>query len=45
MRRLNLVVSDEAGAVLDTIKTEGGFKSLDTAMNDLLLSQKRDEEK
>jgi hypothetical protein len=39
MRRLNLVVSDEAGAVLDTIKTEGGFKSLDNAMDHFLRSQ------
>ncbi len=37
MRRLNLVVSDEAGAVLDTIKTEGGFKSLDNAMDHFLI--------
>lgn len=39
MRRLNLVVSDEAGAVLDTIKTEGGFKSLDNAMDHFLRSR------
>lgn len=39
MRRLNLVVSDEAGAVLDIIKTEGGFKSLDNAMDYFLRSQ------
>ena len=40
MRRLNLVVSDEAGAVLDTIKTEGGFKSLDNAMDHFLKQRK-----
>ena len=39
MRRLNLVVSDEAGAILDTIKTEGGFKSLDNAMDHFLKAQ------
>ena len=33
------MVSDEAGAVLDTIKTEGGFKSLDNAMDHFLKSQ------
>lgn len=38
MRRLNLVVSDEAGEVLDTIKKEGGFKSLDNAMDAFLLA-------
>lgn len=38
MRRLNLVVSDEAGKVLDDIKKRGGFKSLDNAMNAFLLS-------
>ena len=39
MRRLNLVVSDEAGKVLDTIKKEGGYSSLDNAMDALLLSR------
>lgn len=38
MRRLNLVVSDEAGAVLDAIKIKGGFKSLDNAMDAFLKS-------
>ena len=45
MRRLNIVVSDEAGKALDMYRDARGFKSLDTAMNYLLLSQKRDEEK
>ena len=39
------MVSDEAGKALDMYRDACGFKSLDTAMNDLLLSQKRDEEK
>ncbi len=39
MRRLNLVVSDEAGKVLDTIKKEGGYSSLDNAMDALLRSR------
>ena len=38
MRRLNLVVSDEAGKVLDTIKKEGGYSSLDNAMDAFLTS-------
>ena len=38
MRRLNLVVSDEAGKILDTIKKEGGYKSLDNAMDNFLKS-------
>jgi len=42
MRRLNLVVSDEAGRVLDGIKKRGGFKSLDNAMDRFLLSKKED---
>ena len=43
MRRLNLVVSDEAGRVLDGIKKRGGFKSLDNAMDSLLLNiEKKD---
>jgi hypothetical protein len=42
MRRLNLVVSDEAGVVLDTIKKEGGFKSLDNAMDRFLLDAKKE---
>lgn len=44
MRRLNIVVSDEAGAVLDRHRDARGFKSLDNAMDDLL-SQKRNDEK
>jgi len=44
MRRLNIVVSDEAGAVLDRHRDARGFKSLDNAMDDLLLSQKRNDE-
>jgi len=35
-RHLNLVVSDEAGLVLDGIKKRGGFKSLDNAMDSFL---------
>lgn len=43
MRRLNLVVSDEAGRVLDGIKKRGGFKSLDNAMDSFLLNiEKKD---
>lgn len=42
MRRLNLVVSDEAGKILDTIKKEGGFKSLDNAMDYFLRSYQKD---
>ena len=44
MRRLNLVVSDEAGRVLDGIKKRGGFKSLDNAMDSLLLNIEKREE-
>lgn len=44
MRRLNLVVSDEAGRVLDGIKKRGGFKSLDNAMDSLLLNIENKEE-
>ena len=39
------MVSDEAGKALDMYRDARGFKSLDNAMDDLLLSQKRDEEK
>jgi hypothetical protein len=42
MRRFNLVVSDEAGEVLDKHRDKGGFKSLDNAMDDLLLSLKEE---
>jgi hypothetical protein len=38
MRRLNLVVSDDAGRILDGFKKRGGFKSLDNAMDSLLLN-------
>ncbi|MCK9571297.1 hypothetical protein M0R72_20275 [Candidatus Pacearchaeota archaeon] len=44
MRRLNLVVSDEAGLVLDGIKKRGGFKSLDNAMDSFLIESKQKEE-
>lgn len=37
-----MVVSDEAGAVLDTIKRIGGFKSLDNAMDHFLLDAKKE---
>lgn len=43
MRRLNIVVSDEAGAVLDRYRDANGFKSLDNAMDDFLLSRKEEE--
>lgn len=42
MRRLNIVVSDEAGAILDKHRDINGFKSLDNAMDDLLLSRKEE---
>jgi hypothetical protein len=42
MRRFNLVVSDEAGSVLDDFRDEGGFKSLDNAMDRFLLSKKEE---
>lgn len=42
MRRLNIVVSDEAGAILDKHRDSNGFKSLDNAMDDLLLSRKEE---
>jgi hypothetical protein len=42
MRRLNIVVSDEAGAVLDEHRDRRGLKSLDNAMDDLLLSLKEE---
>lgn len=38
MRRLNIVVSDEAGKALDRYRDAHGFKSLDSAMDELLLS-------
>jgi hypothetical protein len=44
MRRLNIVVSDEAGKALDMYRDARGFKSLDNAMDDLLLSQKRNDQ-
>lgn len=45
MRRLNIVVSDEAKEYLDEYRDANGFGSLDTAADNLLLSQKRNEEK
>jgi hypothetical protein len=36
MRRLNVVVSDEAGKVLDEIKRYNHSKSLDTALDFVL---------
>ena len=39
------MVSDEAGAILDKHRDTRGFKSLDNAMDDLLRSRKRNEEK
>lgn len=42
MRRLNIAISDEAGAVLDKIRDAGGFKSLDNAVDSLLLSKKEE---
>ncbi len=39
-----MVVSDEAGAVLDKHRDKFGFTSLDNAMDDLLLAKKREEE-
>jgi len=44
MRRLNLVVSDEAGRALDAIKKRGGFKSLDNAMYYFLMVHKEEED-
>lgn len=43
MRRFNLVVSDEAGSVLDAFRDEGGFKSLDNAMDCFLMTHKKEE--
>jgi hypothetical protein len=47
MRRLNIVISDEAGERLDEFKKSGGFKSLDNAMDCFLMldSWQRTEEK
>jgi len=42
MRRRKKVVSDEPGAVLDRHRDARGFKSLDNAMDDLLLSRKEE---
>lgn len=42
MRRLNIAISDEAGAILDQIRDTGGFKSLDNAVDNLLLSKKNE---
>ena len=42
MRRLNIVVSDEAGKALDMYRDARGLKSLDNAMDDLLLSRKEE---
>lgn len=42
MRRLNIAISDEAGEVLDRIRDAGGFKSLDNAVDNLLLSKKEE---
>ena len=38
-----MVVSDEAGAVLDVMKVEGGFKSLDNTMDHFLKSVKKED--
>jgi len=36
MRRFNVVVSDEAGAILDEYRDRFGLKSLDNAMDSFL---------
>ena len=41
MRRFNVVVSDEAAEVLDKHRDSLGYKSLDNAMDDLLLGIKK----
>ncbi len=44
MRRLNIVVSDEAGKALDRYRDAHGFKSLDSAMDCILIELKKEKE-